>query len=298
MTSLQANLLKTYLRLFSPPHPTLDVPRERRDLESLAKLFKPLGAIQAEAIDAGGIPAEWITPQDYAEQRTLLYLHGGSYNAGSINTHRSIAANFAIFSRARALIIDYRLAPEHPFPAALEDAAAAYTWLLGQGHAPQHIALVGDSAGGGLVLCLLLHLRDEALPLPAAAVCLSPWTDLAGTGKSARTNARSDIVINAENGLRCAEVYLAGADPCNPLASPLYADLRGLPPLLLQVGSDEILLSDSTELARLAKAAGVEVTLDIWTGMQHVWQYAASIIPEGRRAIQQAATFIVHWIPD
>lgn len=300
MPSLQAQLLKTYLRLqraFAPPPANLDINRERRELEALSRLFKPLAPIQTSPVDAGGVPAEWVFPPSSLTERVILYLHGGSFNAGSINTHRAIAANLALAARAQSLVIDYRLAPEHPFPAALEDAAAAYAWLLEQPHPPSQIALVGDSAGGGLVLSLLLHLRDEGLPLPAAGVCLSPWTDLSGAGESWRANLRSDIVLNPQNLLQCAAVYLAGADPCQPLASPLYADLHGLPPLLIQVASDEILLSDSTELARRAQAAGVEATLRIYPGMQHVWQFAASLIPESRQAIDEIGAFIQRHLP-
>lgn len=300
MPSLQTTLLKTYLRLqrrLSPPPATLDVNRERRDLEALARLFKPLAPIQSSPLNAAGVPAEWITPQDLPAERILLYLHGGSFNAGSLNTHRALAANLCLAAHARALVIDYRLAPEHPFPAALEDAADAYRWLLTQGHPATRIAVAGDSAGGGLTISLLLHLRLQGLPLPAAAVCLSPWTDLAGKGESWQTNAHSDIVLTPHILFQSAEIYLAGADPCHPLASPLYADLRGLPPLLIQVASDELLLSDSTELARRAQSADVDVTLEIYPGMQHVWQFAASFIPESRQAIQSIGEFIQRHLP-
>jgi monoterpene epsilon-lactone hydrolase len=295
MPSWQARVLKAYLRvqrLFSRPRDELDVQKERSELEALAGMFKPLSAIQCSPLVMSGVPAEWIVPSNLSTDRVLLYLHGGSYNAGSINSHRSLAANIAAAANARALIIDYRLAPEHPYPAAVDDATAAYEWLLDNGHAPGEIIIAGDSAGGGLALALLVHLRDKGKPLPALAICLSPWTDLAGAGESLQTRAKADIILDAGNLSKSAQAYLGGADPRAPLASPLYADLKGLPPLLIQVGSDEILLSDSTELAERAKGAGVNVTLEVWEPMQHDWHFAASFVPEGRQAIARIGEFV------
>jgi acetyl esterase/lipase len=288
-------VLKAYLRvqrLFSRPKDELDVQKERSELEALAGMFKPLSVIQCSPLVVRHVPAEWIVPSKLSTDRVLLYLHGGSYNAGSINSHRSLAANIAAAANARVLIIDYRLAPEHPYPAAVDDATAAYEWLLDNGHAPGEIIIAGDSAGGGLTMALLVHLRDKGKPLPALAICLSPWTDLAGAGQSLQTRAKADIILDAGNLSKSAQAYLGGADPRAPLASPLYADLKGLPPLLIQVGSDEILLSDSTELAERAKGAGVNVTLEIWEPMQHDWHFAASFVPEGRQAIARIGEFV------
>ncbi len=295
MPSWQARVLKAYLRvqrLFSRPKDELDAQKERSELEALAVMFKPLIAIQCSPLVVRRVPAEWIVPSKLSTDRVLLYLHGGSYNAGSINSHRSLAANIAAAANARALIIDYRLAPEHPYPAAVDDATAAYEWLLDNGHAPGEIIIAGDSAGGGLAMALLVHLRDKGKPLPALAICLSPWTDLAGAGQSLQTRAKADIILDAGNLSKSAQAYLGGADPRAPLASPLYADLKGLPPLLIQVGSDEILLSDSTELAERAKGAGVNVTLEVWEPMQHDWHFAASFVPEGRQAIARIGEFV------
>ena len=295
MPSWQGQVLKTYLRmqrLFSPPRRELDVQKDRAELEALAEMFKLQARIECAPVTARGVPAEWIVPSGLSGDRVLLFLHGGSYNAGSINSHRSLAANIAAATNARALVIDYRLAPEHPFPAAVEDAAAAYEWLLQDGHRPQKIIVAGDSAGGGLALALLVHLRDEGRPLPTMAICLSPWTDLAASGESLRTRARADVLLDARNLSQSASVYLAGTDPRAPLASPLYADLRGLPPLLIQVGADEILLSDSTGLAERARTAGVNVTLEVWPAMQHDWQFAASFVPEARQAIARIGEYV------
>jgi acetyl esterase/lipase len=224
--------------------------------------------------------------------RTILYLHGGAYTRGSIVSHRALVARLSAASGARALVIAYRLAPENPFPAAVEDATAAYRWLLEQHIQPDQLVVSGDSAGGGLSLALLLALRDAGHPLPAGAALLSPWTDLAGTGESIRTLAGADPWLNAERLMLTAGLYLAGADACNPLASPLYGDLHGLPPLLIQVGTDEILLDDATRLAERARAAGVPVTLEVWERMWHVFQSFAAEIPEGRQAVEKIGAFV------
>jgi acetyl esterase/lipase len=218
----------------------------------------------------------------------MLYLHGGGYFACSPQTHRSITGAYAI----RGLSVftpDYRLAPEHPFPAALEDALAVYRAMLTR--FPAGFALGGDSAGGGLALALLLAAKAEGLPMPACAVLFSPWTDLAGTGASITTNLKRDSMLFAPRLAEAADIYLAGADPKNPLASPLYGELAGLPPMLIQVGRPEILLDDSTRLAARARAAGVPAELTIWENLPHVWQVSQIFLPESRQALDQAAAF-------
>jgi len=295
MLSWQARVLEIYLvskRRFSDQSGELDVARERADVESMARMFRPLCAIQCESVVANGVPAEWIVPQGVQSTRVILFLHGGSFNSGSIVSHRTLAGNVALASKARSLLIEYRLAPEHPFPAAVEDAVAAYEWLLAQGCAPSQIVLAGDSAGGTLTLALLIHLRDHNKPMPAAAVCLSPAPDLTFSGESWILNAKKDLMLDARKERKAVEIYLRGADPRAPLASPYFGDLRGLPPLLIQIGSHELLLSDSTRLAEKAKAAGVDVTLEVWPGMQHEWQFAAKILPEGKRAISRIGAFV------
>jgi acetyl esterase/lipase len=234
--------------------------------------------------------------------RVIFYLHGGAYNAGSTRSHRALAGNIAYASRGRALTVDYRLAPEHPYPAALEDARAAYQWLIGSGVSSERITMAGDSAGGGLTIALLVALREHGLPMPASAVVVSPWTDLSARsaangccgirGDSWRTNVRTDHVINGSKLCTAAGLYLGSAHPRTPLISPLYANLSGLPPLLIHVGSDEVLLSDSLHLAEHARRAGVETTLEIWEGMQHVWHFAARFMPEARKAIERIGVFV------
>jgi acetyl esterase/lipase len=295
MPSWQAQVLEIYLiikRRFSDQSGQLDVARERADVESMAAMFKPLRPIQCDPVVANDVPAEWIVPEGPQMARAILFLHGGSFNSGSIASHRTLAGNVAIASKGRALLIDYRLAPEHPFPAAVEDAVAAYEWLLGQGCAPRQIVVAGDSAGGTLTLALLIHLRDHNRPLPAAAVCLSPAPDLTFSGESWVFNSKKDLMLDERKERRAIEIYLRGADPRAPLASPYFGDLRGLPPLLIQIGSHELLLSDATRVAEKAKEAGVDVTLEVWPEMQHEWQFAAKVLPEGKRAISNIGAFV------
>ena len=295
MLSWQVRLLELYFRIqhtFSNPAAQTDVRKERAYLEGLGSMFKPPKGVQIVKELANGVPAEWLIPPGISTARVVLYLHGGAYVAGSINSHRSIAANIAIAAKARALIIDYRLAPEHPHPAAVEDAVAAYRWLIDNHVDPRYLAIAGDSAGGGLTLALLVSLRDGKIPLPAAGVCLSPWTDLAFSGESWISKAAVDLIVFAVKEREFARLYLGGIEPRAPLASPLYADLKGLPPLLVQVGTNEVLLADSRRLVDRAREAGVNAVIDEWEKMQHVWQFAAGFIPEGRRAIAGIGEFI------
>jgi acetyl esterase/lipase len=237
----------------------------------------------------GGIGGEWVSAGG-VEAGTLMYLHGGGYFACSPVTHRPITAAYATRG-LRVFAADYRLAPEHPFPAAVDDALAVYRGLLAGGIAPETLAIGGDSAGGGLALATLLGAKAAALPMPACALLFSPWTDLAGTGASLQTNRQRDAMLLSDRLLECASFYLNGADPMNPLASPLYGDFLHLPPLLIQVGDTEILLDDSTRLATAARAAGVPVNLKIWPNMPHVWQVSQVFLPEARAALNEAAAF-------
>lgn len=248
---------------------------------------------KCEPVRAGGVPAEWIVPPGAESDRVLLYFHGGGYVIGSVNSHRAMIARLARVSKARTIAIDYRLAPENPFPAAIEDALASYRWVLSQGHHPGKIVVAGDSAGGGLTLALLSSLRAAGHPMPSAAVLISPWTDMEGTGESMSSNAGRDRTIDEKDLKWMAQMYLGKSDPKNPLASPLYMDFRGFPPLLIQVGGDEPLLDDSTRVAERAKAAGVEVVLEVWDEMVHVWQIYAKLLPEGQQAIEKIGKFIV-----
>jgi phosphinothricin tripeptide acetyl hydrolase len=293
MLSIQFQLMILYLSIQRAlAKHVIDVEMERKDLDSVGKMFSAPKGVTAQKVSAGGVPGEWLEPRGALPERAVLYLHGGSYICGSVNSHRSLAGHIAVAAGARVLIIDYRMAPEHPHPAAVEDALAAYTYILKDGFQAGHVAVAGDSAGGGLTLALLLALRDGRGPLPGAAACLSPWTDLAFTGQSWKTKAKADLMIHDYKEQAFAKMYLRGADARTPLASPLYADLKGLPPLLVQVGTDEVLLSDSTDFAEKARAAGVDVTIEVWEHMQHVWQFAAGFIPESTRAVKGIGEFI------
>ena len=278
-------------------HADMPVEEIRTEFEALSAGFTLPADIRTERLSAGGVPAEWVVAPEASADRTLLYLHGGGYVVGSINTHRDLAARLSRAARTRVLVIDYRLAPEHPYPAAVEDATAAYRWLLATGAPPQRIVIAGDSAGGGLTIATLVALRDGAQPLPAAGVCLSPWVDLEGSGESMATKAAVDPLVDRDRLRKTAAYYLAGQDPCTPLAAPLYANLSGLPPLLIQVGTAETLLDDSTRLAERARKAGVNVTLEPWEDMIHVWQAFAAILPEGQQAIERIGEFIRQRVP-
>jgi acetyl esterase/lipase len=292
--SLRAELLRLGLRRSkrrAPPEP--DVPGLRALLVRVNRFVpNPPRGTQARRIDAGGVKAIEVASKQSLSNRVVLYLHGGAYCFGAPSHYRDFIWRIAASCCARVLCIDYRLAPEHPFPAALDDAVSAYRWLLGAGTAPARIAFMGDSAGGGLAFATLLRLRDEGIALPAAAVALSPWTDLALTGASLVTNAAADPMLKAEHTPGLARFYLAGADPRHHYASPLYGDPAGLPPSLIHVGSDEILHDDAVRMADKLRAAGCRVEIEIWPRMPHVWHLFARILPEGRRAIERIGSFL------
>jgi monoterpene epsilon-lactone hydrolase len=239
----------------------------------------------------GGVHGEWVEPKR-PDGGAILYVHGGGYVSCSSATHRPITAALARLSRHRVFSLDYRLAPEDPFPAALDDAVTAYRWLLGQGLLASTLSLAGDSAGGGLVLGLLLRVRDAGLPLPACAVCFSPWTDLAGTGASVRLNDGRCAMFYPENIPEFAAAYLNDASPLDPFASPVFADLKGLPPLLLQVSSTELLLDDASRVHHKIQATGGISRLEIYDDVFHVWQMLDGIVPEAGVAMRQATAFI------
>jgi monoterpene epsilon-lactone hydrolase len=238
-----------------------------------------------------GLSAEWILPTQAAKDKVIFYVHGGGYVSGSCSNHRAMVAKLVKGSGVKALLFEYRLAPEHPFPAALEDTLAAYGWLLDQGAAPGQVVMVGESAGGGLLLAALLALRDQGQPLPAAAVAMSPSTDLKLTGESHRTKAK---VCLSPPGMSvvCSKYYVGDNDPGLPWISPLYGDLHGLPPLLIYVGEYETLLDDSIRFAAKAEAAGVEVTLRVGEGMVHCYPLMAPLFPEATQALEEICTFI------
>jgi len=289
--SVRAELVRLGLRCFLKRRSGLE--RWRRDCSGAAAFIPgPPAGTKIATYDIGRVRAHRVTTPLSSSDRHVLYLHGGGYTAGSWTCYRHLAWHIAWAARASVLAIDYRLAPEHPFPAALEDAVSAYDWLTADGANPRQLAVVGDSAGGGLVFGMLLKLRDERHPLPAAAVALSPWTDLALTGPSLQTNARADPMLNPEHLPKQTEYYLAGADPRTPYASPLYGDLTAFPPTLIQVGSDEILLDDAVRMADRLRVAGCDVKLEVWRRMPHVWHLFVPALPEARRGIKRVAAFV------
>jgi monoterpene epsilon-lactone hydrolase len=243
-------------------------------------------------VSVAGVDGEWIAGDSAPHDKASLYFHGGGFRLGSVSSHRELIARMAGASGCRVLAINYRLAPEYRFPAPLEDALAAYGWMLDQGLRPENIAFAGDSAGGNLALTTMLGLRDRGLPLPAAGVLMSPWTDLAATGETYVSRADADPIHQRPMIAAMAKNYLGeGRDPRDPSASPLYADLTGLPPLLIQVGDRETVLADSTMFADKARAAGVDVELQVWDGMIHVFQMFAEL-PEAHRAIVSIGEFL------
>jgi epsilon-lactone hydrolase len=251
-----------------------------------------IAPISHQRVTVGGVDGEWIAGSHAPHDKAILYFHGGGFRLGSVSSHRELIKRVAGASGCRVLAINYRLAPEHHFPAPLEDALATYGGMLDQGLRPDNIAFAGDSAGGNLVLTAMLGLRERGLPLPAAAVLMSPWTDLAATGETYVSRADVDPIHQRPMIAALAKNYLgAGVDPRDPRVSPLYADLAGLPPLLFQVGDRETVLADSTMVADKARDAGVDVELQVWDGMIHVFQMFAELA-EAHRAIASIAEFL------
>jgi acetyl esterase/lipase len=277
--------------LHAKPRPVGFAERRAR-IDEVAAVYPPAPDLRFTAVDAAGVPCEWSIAPGSDESRVLMYCHGGGYCSGSIRSHRGMVGETGRAAGVRTLAVEYRLAPEHPFPAALDDALAVYGSLLAQGIAPARIAIGGDSAGGGLTLALMTRLRDTGRPLPGCAWLVSPWTDLQMTGASIAGKSAVDPLIQRAYLQELADAYLGGADPANPLVSPLHADHAGLPPLLVQVGSAETLLDDAVRIAGRAGAANVAVTLEIWPDMIHAWHLWAAQLADGRHAIASAGAFI------
>lgn len=274
----------------SPRPPDLEARRKRLDGFSTLYPLPPDARLRQES--ANGVPAEWSETPGADPSRAILFLHGGAFAAGSTVSHRQLVIEAGRQAGARTLALGYRLAPEHPFPAALDDALAGYRFLLAQGVKPRRIAVAGDSAGGGLTMGLLISLRDAGEELPGCAWCISPWVDLENRGETMTTKAAEDPMIQKPYLDDLAAAYLHGADPRSPLASPLHTQLAGLPPLLIQVGSAETLLDDAVRLAGRAGAADVRVTLEVWPEMIHVWHLFHPQLAAGRRALASAGAFI------
>ena len=272
---------------------------ELTDMRALAEsyAFPPTDAATITPVNAGGVPGEWVTVAESDPKRRLLYVHGGGYILGSPLIYRRLCEGIAQSGRCAVLNLDYRLAPEHPFPAAVEDALAGFMFVQVNGPdgttAADDVFIAGDSAGGGLTLATLLAARERGLPTPTGAIAISAWTDLAQTGDSIRTHAKSDPLLTDAAVLDgAAMAYLGGESPEHPWASPLHGDLAGLPPLLLQVGDREILLDDTRRFAAKAREAGVEVTEEVWDDMFHVWHDFAPILPEAREAVERIGAWI------
>lgn len=263
----------------------------REGYEALGGAIPPGDDWQCDKVDIDGLAGE-LSHTGNAGSVTVLYLHGGGYVIGSLVTHRGLVANIGRAAGSRVLAIDYRLAPEHAFPAPVLDAVKAYRWLLDSGTAASDIVIAGDSAGGGLTVATLLQLKAENLPLPAAAVCLSPWVDMEAIGASMETKAAEDPMVQKAGLLGMAATYLNGADPKDPLAAPIYGDLSSLPPLLIQVGTAETLLDDARRLATRAIEHGVSVDYEEWPDMIHVFQHYAPMISDGFRALDRIGEFI------
>ncbi|WP_374305216.1 alpha/beta hydrolase [Methylocella sp.] len=271
-------------------------PAERRArLDAIGGQYELAPDIRVEPVSADGVRAEWTLAPSSDPARVLMFLHGGGYMAGSLASHRHLVAEAGRLSGARTLAVDYRLAPEHPFPAALEDALTAYRFLLKQGVDPRRVALCGESAGGGLAVAALCALRDAGDPSPACAWLSSPWTDLAQSGATMASKAAVDPLISKRYLDELAAAYLQGADPDNPLASPVRAKLAGLPPLLIFVGTAETMLDDSMSFAAAAGAADVRVTLEIWPDMIHAFTLFYPQVAVARRALAEVGDFVRKW---
>jgi monoterpene epsilon-lactone hydrolase len=295
---LASDAFSTVLELIRPNFASLgDV--DVSALELRAGIESSVGAMPLpdgttiEPLSVGGVPSEWVRPGVVvAPDACVLYLHGGGYVIGSCNTHRPLASHLACRTGLPVLLVDYRLAPEHPYPAAVDDALTAYEWLLARGFEPGRIVVAGDSAGGGLTLATLLALRDRGRPQPALGVAISPWTDLTLSGESMTSMADRDPMVTRGGLQRMADWYAAGCDPTESLVSPLFADPTGLPPLLIHVGEVETLRDDAVRFADRAAKAGVDVTLEVWPEMIHVWHVLGPDVPESEAGVARIAEFV------
>ena len=293
MQSIRSRILyKLFFLLGSPFDASTPLAQQRINIERQAKFAMMPAKVDVQPISIGEMYAEWVRHEQARNGRAILYLHGGGYTMGSCNTHRALAARISIASLAPVLLIDYRLAPEHPFPAALEDVNKAYHYMLEQKLEPGKTILAGDSAGGGLAAALTLMLRDGKEPLPAGIVCISPWADLTLSGETMTSCSKNDPLISRESSILHAGYYVGGHDPGSPLISPIFGDLSQFPPMMIQVGEHEILRSDSERLAEKDREASGDVTLEIWKGMWHVWHAYAGLIPEAQRAIDRVGEFV------
>jgi epsilon-lactone hydrolase len=290
MTSIQAIITRKMLQVQPQSWAKGSIGEQRLRQEKSTRFFRIPKGVHCQPVDINGIAAEWIMGPA-SKDNVILYLHGGAYALGSVNIHREYLSRLALATQQKVLAINYRLAPEHPFPAALEDSSMAYRWLLSQGFDSSKIIMAGDSAGGGLTLATLVFLRDSGDPLPACAVCLSPWVDLTLSSKSIYSKAPDDPLLSSEILKVYSRQYAGDFKTDQPLISPLFADLKGLPPLLIHVGTNEILQDEAIQISENARLAGVEVTLETWEGMFHVFQIIP-FLPEAKTSLDHIARFI------
>lgn len=296
MPSAISHALQAAIRGFRPLLNNLSLEFERAGQDILARNETrnlPENMVVAP-VTIGNMRAEWFHTLHAPEDEAVIYFHGGAYMAGSIESNRVLAVDFAQATGRNVLSFEYRLAPEHPYPAALEDGLAAYTYVLELGIQPQNIAFAGDSAGGGLEIATTLYARDQGLPVPAVLVALSPWGDLTLRGESYTQNEQIDPLLERKKLVRAVMYYAYGQNLKNPYISPLYADYHGFPPTLIHVGTNELLLSDAYGLAEAMRRDGVSVRLEEWKGMWHVWHVFD--LPESREAMQEISAYILRYI--
>jgi|ERR1019366_1714095 acetyl esterase/lipase len=294
MASIQNFIIRTFLKstVNKKRMAMFSVDRTRLSLTKLTNMSSMPRAVKFEKVECDGVTAEWAIPDNLKNQGAVLFLHGGAYIAGSIDTHRALVGRIAKASKTKCLSVEYGLAPERPFPHGLNDAIKVYNWLIKKGFNHKKIVICGDSAGGGLTIATLVKLRDEKLPLPAAGVAMSPWLDLLNSGESGVRLAKKDPMLQKGTGKTYAKLYGTEHDLKHPHISPLYTDPTGLPPILIQVSTSEILLDDTTRFETKAKAAGVDIEVEYWDKMVHVWQAFAPYLPEARKAIKKIGEYI------
>lgn len=292
MGSPESQTLREMIKKQREDATTKTLAEKRQAMDEMSeRLFDLEDDVKLEKTEMRGVQCEWVTIQGCSEEKVILYLHGGGYSRGSIFSHRHLAADLSRLANSKALVVDYRLAPEHPYPAALEDALAVYKELL-KNVSPENIAIAGDSAGGNLTLVTMLALKDEGLPLPKAAVLMSPWTDMKLSGKSYQERAESDPWLTNEAVENFAQDYAVNHDRAHHLLSPLYGDLAGLPPLRVHVGKDEILMDDSLAFVEKAKQAGVDAEAKVWEDMFHIFTFFGRVMPEGRKSTEELGNFL------
>ncbi|GCE31899.1 alpha/beta hydrolase [Dictyobacter alpinus] len=273
------------------PLDSLTVEHYRASFDALSTLYTMQSAVTIEAFTLEGLPAEWIIPANAIPEQTILYFHSGTYINGSLCTDRALVSALASMTQTRILQIAYRLAPEHPFPAAITDGLIAYQWLLAQHHSPRHMAIMGTGAGGGIALSVLLLARDQHYPFPIMVACLSPWLDLTTAGLNVKKQVTTDSVLSIGLLTYAAQLYVSPEEASQPLASPLYADLHGLPPLFLQVTQHELLHDDAYTLVKHATASGAKARCVTWPDVFHGWHAFADRLPEGQAALDQIAAY-------